>query len=71
MPVIFLNKEEKIWLDNTTSDEQLLSLIRAYPSNLLEGYNVSPMINLVEKDGPSLIIPTPPADQFGNLTLFD
>jgi hypothetical protein len=42
-----------------------------YPADLLEGYNVSPMINFIEKDSPGLIIPTPPSDQFGNLTLFD
>lgn len=71
MPVIFAKNEEKIWLDNNSSDEQLIDLIKAYPATLLEGYNVSPLINLVGNDGPSLIVPTPPVDQFGNLTLFD
>jgi len=71
MPVIFSRNEEKIWLDKNSSEEQLLNLLSVYPTHLLDGYNVSPIINSVEKDGPSLIIPTPPADQFGNLTLFD
>jgi len=71
IPVIFSKQEEKIWLDNNASEEQLLSLLLVSPTHLLEGYNVSPSINSVEKDGPSLIIPTPPADQFGNLTLFN
>ena len=71
MPVIFSKKEEKIWLDTNSSEDQLLQLIHHYPAEFLEGYNVSPLINSIERDGPSLIIPTPPADQFGNLTLFD
>ena len=71
MPVIFSNNEEKIWLDVKASEEELIALIKAYPTNLLEGYNVSPLINAVENDRPGLILPTPPADQFGNLTLFD
>lgn len=71
MPVIFSKEDEKIWLDKNTSEDQLIALLKRYPSDLLEGYNVSPAINLVDKDVPSMIIPTPAADQFGNLTLFD
>jgi putative SOS response-associated peptidase YedK len=71
MPVIFSKKEEKIWLDQNASEVELIALIKAFPVTLLEGYNISPLINSVQNDGPSLIIPTPPADQFGNLTLFD
>ena len=71
MPVIFSREDEKIWLDKNTTEDQLIALLKIYPIDLLEGYNVSPAINSVDKDGPSLIIPTPAADQFGNLTLFD
>lgn len=71
MPLIFSKKEEKLWLNEKATEEELLSLFTSFPTNLLEGYNVSPNINSVEKDGPSLIIPTPPSDQYGNLTLFD
>lgn len=71
MPLLFSLVEEKIWLDKNTSEDQLIALIKGYPATLLEGYNISPSINSVEHDSPSLIIPTPPADQFGNLTLFD
>ena len=70
-PVIFSSNEEKLWLNNSTTEDQLLLLLKLFPVSLLEGYNVSPNINSVDKDGPSLIIPTPPTDQFGNLTLFD
>ena len=71
MPVIFFMEEEKIWLDKNSTEDQLIDLLTARPADLLEGYTISPSINLVERDGPSLIIPTPPTDQFGNLTLFD
>ncbi len=71
MPVIFSREDEKIWLDKNTMEDQLIALLKIYPADLLEGYNISPAINSVDKDGPRLIIPTPAADQFGNLTLFD
>jgi putative SOS response-associated peptidase YedK len=71
VPVIFSNEEEKIWLDKNSLADQLISLLNVYPADLMEGYNVSPGINLIDRDNPSLIVPTPPADQFGNLTLFD
>jgi len=71
VPVIFSKDAEKIWLDKSSSDDHLISLLKIFPVELLEGYNVSPLINLIDKDGPSLITPKPPSDQFGNLTLFD
>jgi putative SOS response-associated peptidase YedK len=70
-PVVFSKMEEKLWLNNATTEDQLLALLKLFPVNQFEGYNVSPNINSIEKDGPGLIIPTPPSDQFGNLTLFD
>jgi putative SOS response-associated peptidase YedK len=71
VPVIFMREEEKRWLDRNTNEDQLLNMVKSYPSESMEGYNVSPLINSVDLDRASLIIPTPPADQFGNLTLFD
>ncbi len=71
VPVIFSKEAEKKWLDKNATEDELIALLKMYPEDLMEGYNISPMINSIEKDGPSLIIPTPPADQFGNLTLFD
>lgn len=71
MPVIFSQEKEIQWMDKAVSEDELISLLKTCPANLLEGYNVSPGINTIDRDGPSLIIPTPPADQFGNLTLFD
>ena len=72
MPVMLSKENERVWLDNTTTEEMLLSLLGAVPDDtLMTYYPVSPGISDTKLDVPSLIIPTPPADQFGNLTLFD
>jgi putative SOS response-associated peptidase YedK len=71
MPVILTRQSEKIWLDNGSDEETLLGLLTAYPAAAMNHYPVSPGISDIRSDVPSLIIPTPPADQHGNLTLFD
>jgi putative SOS response-associated peptidase YedK len=71
MPVILTRDAEKIWLDNNAEEEVLLSLLTAYPAAAMNHYPVSPRISDSHTNVPSLIIPTPPADQHGNLTLFD
>lgn len=71
MPVIFTKETEKIWLDNQSSENDLMKILTAYPPEKMSHYPVSPRINNANTNVPSLIVPTPPADQFGNLTLFD
>lgn len=71
MPVILTRQSEKLWLDNNSDEEGLLSLLTAYPAAAMNYYPVSPRISDSHTDVPSLIVPTPPADQHGNLTLFD
>ncbi len=71
MPVILTKQSEKIWLDASSGEEELLSLLTAYPAAGMNHYPVSPRISDMAADVPSLIVPTPPADQHGNLTLFD
>jgi putative SOS response-associated peptidase YedK len=71
MPVILDKKGEHIWLNNASTESDLIEILTAYPSEKLNLYPVSPRINDANVDVPSLLIPTPPADQFGNLTLFD
>jgi putative SOS response-associated peptidase YedK len=71
MPVIFNKNTEKIWLDENSSEETLLSLLTSYPSKDINLYSVSPRISDANANVPSLIIPAPPSDQYGNLTLFD
>ncbi len=71
MPVIFNREQEEIWMDKHSSENSLMALLVSYPAERMNHYPVSPRINNANTNVPSLIIPTPPADQFGNLTLFD
>lgn len=71
MPMILDRRLEAIWLSPVSSESTLLNALIPYPSDKLTLYPVSPRINELNLDVPSLIIPTPPADQHGNLTLFD
>jgi putative SOS response-associated peptidase YedK len=71
MPVLFRPQAEKIWLDRDSSELQLLDLLKAYPSAEMNYYPVTPRIADAHVNLPSMLLPTQPADQFGNLTLFD
>ena len=71
MPAILDRPAEKIWLNVQSSAEELLPLLAPYPSSKMDCYTVSPRINSIVNDDATLILPAPPADQFGNLTLFD
>lgn len=71
MPVIFNRGLEKVWLDRSSSEERLLELLSSLKAAEMNYYPVSPRISQQNVDVPSLILPTPPADQHGNLTLFD
>jgi hypothetical protein len=46
-------------------------MLKSSSGIILNNYPVSPMISNTAQDLASMIIPTPPADQHGNLTLFD
>jgi putative SOS response-associated peptidase YedK len=71
MPVILSKKEESIWLNPESTEDDLTALLNSYPGERMNLYSVSPRISDAKADAPSLIIPAPAADQFGNLTLFD
>jgi putative SOS response-associated peptidase YedK len=71
MPAILTQATEKIWMDPESSESALMNLLQPYPADKMNYYPVSPRILDISVNVPSLIIPTPPADQFGNLTLFD
>ena len=71
MPAILTPASEKIWLSNNSDETTLLEQLKTYSGTNLNCYTVSPDINKNTKDLPSMIIPVPPADQHGNLTLFD
>ena len=71
MPAILTAATEKIWMNAESKENELLQLLLPYAAEKMNYYPVSPRILDSRINVPSLIIPTPPADQFGNLTLFD
>jgi putative SOS response-associated peptidase YedK len=71
MPVLLTKESEEIWLDKDSTESDLMRILIPYPAEKMSHYPVSPRINNANTNVPSLIIPSPPADQFGNLTLFD
>jgi len=71
MPVIMNRQSEKVWLDKDSAEDVLLGIIAVSETKDMNYYPVSPRISQKDVDVPSLIVPTPPSDQHGNLTLFD
>jgi putative SOS response-associated peptidase YedK len=71
MPLILTQEQEAVWLKKESGEAELLSLISSAKNPAMDGFTVSPQLNSIQYDRPSLILPTPAADQFGNLTLFD
>ncbi|MDN3202605.1 SOS response-associated peptidase [Algoriphagus sediminis] len=70
MPVIFGKEQEKKWLDPYSSPEELKELLIPLSNSKLDSFTVSPSVNSVQNDYPSLINKISPADQHGNYTLF-
>ena len=71
MPFVLTQEQEIIWLKKDAEEQDLLSLLDQ-PNDLnFDGFTVSPQLNSIQFDRPSLLLPMPAADQHGNLTLFD
>lgn len=70
MPVILRREQEKKWLDKYSTEDELAKLLTTYPAELMQSYTVSPLVNSVLNDSPSILRRTSPMDQFGNYTLF-
>jgi putative SOS response-associated peptidase YedK len=71
IPAIVNAASEKIWLSNSASEEDWLSVLSSAEFSRMDNYTISPRINSLTANDSGLITPTPPTDQFGNLTLFD
>ncbi len=69
MPAILTKEETTTWLNADTTEDSLIASLHSYEGKL-ESFPVSPRINDVRVDEATMILPTPPSDQFGNLTLF-
>lgn len=58
MPVILSRDAERLWLDDGVEDpDALSSVLVPYPSELMEAYEVSSLVNSVANDGPEVIEP--------------
>jgi putative SOS response-associated peptidase YedK len=56
MPVILSSAEYETWLDREVDDPgALVSLYRAFPSDLLEAYEVSTVVNKFQNDSEGCI----------------
>lgn len=70
MPAILTKDEIAVWMNAESTDEQLMACLHSYEGKL-EAFSVSPRIADVKADDATMIIPAPPGDQHGNLTLFN
>lgn len=58
MPFILHEKDESKWLDTKFKDtDKLKSLLKPYPSNIMEAYEVSSIVNSPKNDSPKCIEP--------------
>ncbi len=69
MPAILPTDRERAWLTSTDENEWI-SLVSPNPTPMTH-YAVSALINNPQRNDRRVIQAVPPADQFGNLTLFD
>lgn len=56
MPAILKPDEEAVWLDPQTTVNDTANLLRPYPADEMESYQVSPAVNSPSVDDPSCII---------------
>ncbi|MFM1918092.1 MAG: hypothetical protein RJB01_1607 [Actinomycetota bacterium] len=61
MPVTLSKAQFDVWLESSTSPEELMSLMANEPRVAMEAYPISTKVNSVRNNGPDLIAPIPPA----------
>jgi putative SOS response-associated peptidase YedK len=71
MPLILSKEQEALWLKKEMEELELNNVLAEVQMPEMDGFTVSPELNSILHDRPSLMLPMPAADQFGNLTLFD
>jgi putative SOS response-associated peptidase YedK len=57
MPVLLQREDERVWLEQGTKPEKALAVLRPYPAELMQLYEVSPRVNRATEDQPGLIAP--------------
>lgn len=55
MPVMLLPEEEKLWLEEDLSWPQLKALLKTYPDEWMDAYQVSERVNNVRNNDPELV----------------
>ena len=63
MPAILKPSEEGIWLNNTLPIEEIISIIKPYPSELMKAYRVSSQVNKVKINKAQLLEEVPDFQQ--------
>ncbi len=71
MPAIIDKNKLDQWLQEQIEPEAALALLSRVGSEVVASYTVSPHINSLQNDSPSMIKPVPAVDQHGNFTLFN
>lgn len=70
MPAILENDLIIEWLNDSNTEESTISLLKPYTEKLLDRFTVNPKLGDSSFDSAELLKNVPPADQFGNFTLF-
>ncbi|MCI0455232.1 MAG: SOS response-associated peptidase [Candidatus Dadabacteria bacterium] len=69
MPVLLKQSDEDIWLDNDFRDvEKLFPLLAPYPSQMMEAYEVSTLVNSPKNDTPECVKPKKSVKESGLLS---
>ena len=66
MPAILTQEEERLWLEDGISTDELLKLIKPFADNRLKAYQVDPRVGNVRNNDPELIKPYSPDDKKGS-----
>lgn len=70
IPVILDKKSIELWLSEYSNEDDIHSILEAFPDFSLNYHPVSPLISNLKIYDQSLIEPTQQSDQHGNYTLF-
>ena len=59
MPVVLERSDESKWLDLNTKKDEIFSLLRPYPSDILKAHTISELINQKnsDKNSPEIVMP--------------
>jgi putative SOS response-associated peptidase YedK len=61
MPVILMEEDYQRWLDTSEKDpDELLSMLKPFPADQMEAFEVSKNVNSPKNDGPECITPPQP-----------